>query len=335
MEYVKFGKTDLNVSRLCLGTMGFGAANVGQHTWTLDEEKSKEIIRHALDLGINFIDTAIGYSNGTSEQYIGRAIKEYEKRENIILATKFFPRTQDEILNNISGKEHINKLLDTSLKNIDTDYIDLYIYHFWDYNTPIEEVMETLNNAVKAGKVRYIGISNCYAWQIAKANYIAKMNGWAEFTSIQGHYNLLFREEEREMIPYCKEENIAITPYSPLASGRLIKSSTEISKRLEEDTYAKGKYDATAEQDAIIINRVAELAEKKGMTRIQIALGWLLTKVTAPIVGATKLSHIDDALSAFSAKLTEEEIAYLEEAYIPHKLVGVMAQNNFKAGSKT
>ena len=328
MEYAKFGKTDLNVSRLCLGTMGFGAATVGKHTWTLDEEKSKEIIRHALDLGINFIDTAIGYSNGTSEQYIGRAIKEYVKRENIILATKFFPRTQEEITNNISGKEHINKLLDMSLKNLDTDYIDLYIYHFWDYNTPIEEVMETLNNAVKVGKVRYIGISNCYAWQIAKANYIAKMNGWAEFTSIQGHYNLLFREEEREMIPYCREENIAITPYSPLASGRLVKSRTETSKRLEEDTYAKGKYDATAEQDDIIINRVAELAEKKGLTKIQIALGWLLSKVTAPIVGATKLSHVDDAVSAFSAKLTEEEIAYLEEAYIPHKLVGVMAQNN-------
>jgi aryl-alcohol dehydrogenase-like predicted oxidoreductase len=328
MEYTKFGKTDLNVSRLCMGTMGFGAATVGQHTWTLDEEKSKEIIRHALDLGINFIDTAIGYSKGTSEQYIGRAIKEYVKRENIILATKFFPRTQEEIANNISGKEHINKLLDTSLKNLDTDYIDLYIYHFWDYNTPIEEVMETLNNAVKAGKVRYIGISNCYAWQIAKANYIAKMNGWAEFMSIQGHYNLLFREEEREMIPFCREENIAMTPYSPLASGRLVKAITDTSKRLEEDTYAKGKYDATAEQDAIIINRVAELAEKKGLTKIQVALGWLLTKVTAPIVGATKLSHIDDAVSAFSAKLTEEEISYLEEAYIPHKLVGVMAQNN-------
>jgi aryl-alcohol dehydrogenase-like predicted oxidoreductase len=328
MEYIKFGKTDLNVSRLCLGTMGFGAATAGQHTWTLDEEKSKEIIRHALDLGINFIDTAIGYSNGTSEQYIGRALKEYVKRENIILATKFYPRTQEEIANNISGKEHINKLLDMSLKNLDTDYIDLYIYHFWDYNTPIEEVMETLNNAVKAGKVRYIGISNCYAWQIAKANYIAKMNGWAEFMSIQGHYNLLFREEEREMIPYCTEDNIAITPYSPLASGRLVKSTTETSKRLEKDTYAKGKYDATAEQDAIIINRVAELAEKKGLTRIQIALGWVLTKVTAPVVGATKLSHIDDAVSALSVRLTEEEIAYLQEAYIPHKLVGVMVENN-------
>lgn len=328
MEYVKFGKTDLNISRLCLGTMGFGASNVGQHTWTLDEEKSKEIIKHALDLGINFIDTAIGYSGGTSEQYVGRAIKEYAKREDIILATKFFPRTQDEIANNISGKEHINKLLDMSLKNLGTDYIDLYIYHMWDYNTPIEEVMETLNEAVKTGKVRHIGISNCYAWQIAKANSIAKINGWAEFVSIQGHYNLLFREEEREMIPYCKEENIAITPYSPLASGRLVKPLTETSKRLQEDSYAKGKYDATAEQDAIIINRVAELAEKKGMTRIQIALGWLLSKVTAPVIGATKISHIDDAVSAVSVKLTPEEIAYLEEAYVPHKLVGVMGENH-------
>ena len=328
MEYTKLGRTDLKVSRLCLGTMGFGASNVGQHTWTLDEDKSKKILKHAFDLGINFIDTAIGYSGGTSEQYVGRAIKKYAKREEIVLATKFFPRTPDEIANDISGKDHINKLLDTSLQNLDTDYIDLYIYHMWDYHTHIEEVMETLNEAVKAGKVRHIGISNCYAWQIAKANAIAKSNGWAEFVSIQGHYNLLFREEEREMLPYCKEENIAITPYSPLASGRLVKPATETSKRLEEDNYAKGKYDATAKQDAIIVKRVAELADKKGMTPIQIALGWLLSKVTAPVIGATKISHIDDAVSAVSVKLTCEEIAYLEETYIPHKLVGVMAENH-------
>jgi aryl-alcohol dehydrogenase-like predicted oxidoreductase len=328
MDYIKLGKTDLNVSKLCLGTMGFGASNVGQHTWTLDEDKSKEIIKHALNLGINFIDTAIGYSGGTSEQYVGQAMKEYAKREDIVLATKFFPRTPEEITNHISGKEHINQLLDKSLQNLGMDYIDLYICHMWDYHTPIEEVMETLNDAVKSGKVRHIGISNCYAWQIAKANAIAKMNGWAEFVSIQGHYNLLFREEEREMIPYCKEEDIAITPYSPLASGRLVKPRTETSKRQQEDTYAKGKYDATAEQDAIIIDRVAELAQKKDMTRIQIALGWLLSKVTAPVVGATKLSHLDDAVSAVCVKLTPDEIAYLEEAYVPHKLVGVMADNH-------
>ena len=188
--------------------------------------------------------------------------------------------------------------------------------------------METLNESVKAGKVRHIGISNCYAWQIAKANAIAKRSGWTEFVSIQGHYNLLFREEEREMIPYCKEENIAITSYSPLASGRLVKPPIETSKRLEEDNYAKGKYDATAKQDAIIVERVAELADKKGMTTIQIALGWLLSKVTAPVIGATKISHIDDAISSVSVKLTSEEIAYLEETYIPHKLVGVMAENH-------
>ncbi|URZ06859.1 aldo/keto reductase [Clostridium felsineum] len=328
MEYTKLGKTDLNVSRLCLGTMGFGASDIGQHTWTLDEGKSKEIIKRALDLGINFIDTAIGYSNGTSEQYIGRAIKEYVKREDIVLATKFFLRTQDEISNNVSVKEHINKLLNESLQNLATDYIDLYIYHFWDYKTPIEEIMEALNEAVKAGKIRHIGISNCFAWQIAKANYISRLNGWAEFVSIQGHYNLLFREEEREMIPYCSEENIAITPYSPLASGRLVKTPTEVSKRLVEDTYAKGKYDSTAEKDSIIIDRVAKLAEKKGLTRIQIALGWLLTKVTAPVVGATKISHIEEAVKAVPVKLNEEEIAYLEEAYVPHKLVGLMSNNN-------
>ena len=326
MEYIKFGKTDLMVSRLCLGSMGFGASDVGQHTWTLDEEKSKEIIKYAFDAGFNFIDTAIGYSGGTSEQYVGRAIKEYAKREDIILATKFFPRTQEEIAEHISGKTHILTLLDKSLKNLNTDYIDLYIYHMWDYHTPVEEVMEALHEAITAGKVRYIGISNCYAWQLAKANMIARMNGWSEFVSVQGHYNLLFREEEREMLPYCKEENIATTPYSPLASGRLVKPPTETSKRLEEDSYAKGKYDMTAEQDAIIINRVAELAEKKGMTRIQIALGWLLSKVTAPVVGATKLSHIDDAISAINVSLTTEEIMYLEEVYLPHKLVGVMAE---------
>jgi aryl-alcohol dehydrogenase-like predicted oxidoreductase len=306
--------------------MGFGASSAGQHTWTLDEEKSKEILKHALNVGINFIDTAIGYSGGTSEQYVGRAIREFAKRDEIILATKFFPRTPEAIENQISGKEHINKLLNTSLQNLGTDYIDLYIYHVWDYNTPIEEVMETLNEAIKAGKVRHIGISNCYAWQIAKANSIAKMNGWTEFVSVQGHYNLLFREEEREMIPYCKEENIAITPYSPLASGRLVKASDETSKRMQEDSYAKGKYDATAVQDAIIVKRVAELAEKKEMTRIQVALGWLLSKVTAPVIGATKISHIDDAVAAVSVQLTPEEIAYLEAAYVPHKLVGLMAE---------
>lgn len=324
MEYIKLGNSDLNVSRICLGCMGFGDAQVGMHSWTLPEEQSKEIMKRAIDLGINFFDTAISYQGGSSERFVGKAIKEYAKREDMVIATKFFPRTPKEIEDNVSAKDHINKLLDQSLKNLDTDYIDLYICHSWDYNSPIEEIMETLNEAVKAGKVRYIGISNCYAWQIAKANYIAEKNNWAKFISVQGHYNLLFREEEREMFPYCKEENIALTPYSPLASGRLVKPLGETSKRLEEDVYAKGKYDATAEKDGIIIDRVAELAEKKGLTRSQIAIGWLLSKVTAPVVGATKLSHVEAAVESVPVKLSAEELAYLEEPYVAHELVGMM-----------
>lgn len=324
MKYAKLGKTDLNVSRLCLGTMGFGAANEGQHTWTLNEKESKEIIKRALDLGINFIDTAILYSNGTSEQYIGRAIKEFAKREDVIIASKFFPRTLDEIEGNVSVKEHINKLLDKSLENLGMDYIDLYILHAWDYNSPIEEIMRTLNEAVLKGKIRYIGISNCYAWQVAKANNIARNNNWAEFVSVQGHHNLLFREEEREMIPFCKDEDIALTPYSALAAGRLSKHPDENSKRMQEDSYAKGKYDSTAVQDAIIINRVMELANKYDVSMTEISLAWLLTKVTCPIVGATKISHIETAVAALNIQFTREDITYLEEEYVPHKLVGLM-----------
>lgn len=324
MEYIKLGNSDLNVSRICLGCMGFGDAQVGMHSWTLPEEQSKEIMKNAIDLGINFFDTAISYQGGSSERFVGKAIKEYAKREDMVIATKFFPRTPKEIEDNVSAKDHINLLLNQSLKNLDTDYIDLYICHSWDYNSPIEEIMETLDESVKAGKVRYIGISNCYAWQIAKANYIAEKNNWAKFISVQGHYNLLFREEEREMFPYCKEENIALTPYSPLASGRLVKSLGDTSKRLEEDVYAKGKYDATAEKDGIIIDRVAELAEKKGLIRSQIAIGWLLSKVTAPVVGATKVSHVEAAVESVPVKLSAEELAYLEEPYVAHELVGMM-----------
>ncbi len=328
MEYKKLGSTDLEISRICLGCMGFGDAKSGMHSWTLDEQSSIDIMKRAVDLGFNFFDTAIGYQGGSSERFVGKAVKEFMKRERAVLATKFLPRSQEEINKQVSMKEHINQSLDMSLKNLGTDYIDLYIYHMWDYHSPIEEVMETLDSAVKAGKVRNIGISNCYAWQVAKANGIAQMNGWSRFVSVQGHYNLLFREEEREMIPYCKEEGIALTPYSPLASGRLVKNRLETSNRLEQDSFAKGKYDATAEQDGIIIDRVAFLAQKKEMTRIQIALGWLLSKVDAPIVGATKISHVEEAIKAVGVHLTEEEISYLEESYIPHKLVGVMSKLN-------
>lgn len=326
MEYIKLGDSDLNVSKICLGCMGFGDSSNGMHTWTLDEEKSMEIIKKALENGINFFDTAIAYQNGTSEQYVGRALKKLAKREDVIIATKFLPRSQKEIENNISIREHINTMLNKSLANLETDYIDLYICHMWDYSTPVEELMCALNEQVKAGKVRYIGISNCFAWQLEKANCIAEKNGWSKFISVQNHYNMLFREEEREMVPCCKDGNIAMTPYSSLASGRLVRDWSEKTKRLEEDSFAKSKYDLTANQDRIIVERVAEIAKKRGMTRIQIALGWLLSKVDAPIVGATKFSHIEEAVKAIGVKLTEEELEYLEEPYVPHKLVGIMKQ---------
>ena len=327
MQYTKLGKTDLNVSRVCLGCMGFGDPAHGQHTWTLEEEASRGIIRRALELGVNFFDTAIVYQNGTSEQYLGRALKDFARREDVVVATKFPVRTQAEIDGGISGQEHVRRMLDQSLQNLGMDYVDLYIYHMWDYLTPLEEIMEGLNNAVKAGKVRFIGISNCFAWQLCKANELARREGFAPFVSVQGHYNLIFREEEREMIPYCREEGIALTPYSALAGGRLSKLPGETSKRLEADTYAKGKYDATAAQDARIIERVAELARVHGVAMTEIALAWLMGKGAIPVAGATKLSHVEGAARATALTLTEEEVAYLEACYIPHPLVGVMAQN--------
>ena len=328
MKYVKLGNSDLNVSRICMGCMGFGDAAKGQHSWTIDEEHSREIIKRGLDLGVNFYDTAIAYQGGTSEQFVGRALRDFAKREDVVVATKFLPRTPDEIENGISGQQHTENMINTSLANLGMDYVDLYIYHMWDWNTPIEDVMDGLNRIVKAGKARYIGISNCFAWQLAKANAIAEKEGFAKFVSIQGHYNLIFREEEREMVPYCEEENIALTPYSALASGRLSRKPGESdTKRAAEDAYAKFKYDATADQDNAIISRVAELSEKRGVTMTELSLAWLLTKVTAPVVGATKLHHIEGAVKAVDMALKDSEIAYLEEPYVPHPLAGVMAQN--------
>ncbi len=327
MEYTKLGKSDLMVSRICMGCMGFGDAKNGQHSWTLDEEHSREIIRRGLELGVNFFDTAIGYQSGTSEQYLGRALRDYAKREDVVVATKFLPRTQEEIAAGITGQQHIEQMVNTSLKNLGLDYVDLYIYHMWDYETPLYDIMDGLNRIVKAGKARYIGISNCFAYQLAKANALAEKEGLTKFVSIQSHYNLIFREEEREMAKLCAEDNIAMTPYSALAGGRLSKHPGETSKRLEEDSYAKFKYDATVKQDAVIINRVAELAEKRGVSMTEISLAWLLAKVTSPVVGATKPHHIEDAAKAVDLALAPDEMAYLEEGYVPHKLVGVMAQN--------
>ena len=335
MKYTKLGNSDLNVSRICMGCMGFGDAARGQHSWTLDEEHSQEIIRRGLELGVNFYDTAVGYQNGTSEQFVGRALRDFVSRDDVVVATKFLPRLQEEIADGITGQQHITNMIDTSLRNLSMDHVDLYIYHMWDWNTPIYDVMDGLNRAVKAGKVRYIGISNCFAWQIAKANALAEREGFAKFVSVQGHYNLIFREEEREMVPYCEEENIALTPYSALASGRLSRLPGESgTKRAEEDAYAKFKYDATAEQDGVIIARVAELAEQRGVTMTEISLAWLLTKVTSPVTGATKLHHIEGAARAVDLELSAEETAYLEEPYAPHPLAGVMAQNRRAAAGE-
>ena len=327
MKYTKLGNSELNVSRICMGCMGFGDAKNGQHSWTLDEEHSREIIKHGLELGINFFDTAIGYQSGTSEQYVGRALKDFAERDNVVVATKFLPRTPEEIAAGVTGQQHIEQMINTSLKNLGMDYVDLYIYHMWDYETPLYDIMDGLNRIVKAGKARYIGISNCFAYQLARANARAEKEGFAKFVSVQGHYNLIFREEEREMAKLCAEDNIAMTPYSALAGGRLSKHPGETSKRLQEDDYARLKYDSTAEQDEIIIRRVAKLADRRGVTMTEISLAWLLTKVTAPVVGATKRHHVEGAASAVDLALTEEEISWLEEAYVPHRLVGVMAQN--------
>ena len=327
MKYAKLGNSDLQVSRICMGCMGFGNAATGQHSWTVDEARSREIIRRGLELGVNFFDTAIGYQNGTSEEYLGRALKDLARREDVVVATKFPGRSPQEIQEGVSGREHVRRMLDESLSHLGMDYVDLYIYHMWDYATPLIEILQGLADAVQAGKARYIGISNCFAYQLAKANALAEREGFPKFVSVQGHYNLIFREEEREMAKLCREDNIAMTPYSALAGGRLAKRPGETSQRLREDSYAKLKYDATAEQDGAILARVAELADRRGVSMTEIALSWLLRNVTAPVVGATKLSHIEGAVKAVDLELTEEEAAYLEELYVPHKLVGVMAQN--------
>ncbi|WP_150539800.1 aldo/keto reductase [Actinobacillus vicugnae] len=327
MQYTQLGNSDLTVSRICLGCMGFGEAASGQHSWTLDYTQSREIIARSLDLGINFFDTAIAYQGGTSEQFVGRAIKELTSRDKVVIATKFLPRTPEDIQAGITGQQHVERMLNQSLENLGTDYIDLYINHIWDYNTPIAEYLEAMNKAVESGKVRAIGISNCFAYQLAQANFIAEQNGWQKFVSVQGHRNLLFREEEREMLPFCNENNIALTPYSALAAGRLSRPLGESSKRNEEDQIAKLKYGNTVEQDNLIIARVMELAEKYQVSMTQISLAWLLTKVHSPVVGATKLQHIEEAAKAVDFSLNAEDIAYLEECYVPHKLVGVMAVN--------
>lgn len=329
MDYVQLGNSNLSVSRICLGCMGFGDPDKGGHAWTLDQEATTAIISHALDQGINFFDTAIAYQGGTSEQYVGKALSQLAKRGDVVIATKFLPRTEEERQNKVSARDHIEGSLNASLNNLGIEYVDLYIYHMWDYHTPMEDIMEALDSLVKAGKTRYIGISNAYAYQIATANAYARAHNLTEFVSIQGHYNLIFREEEREMNRFANENNIALTPYSALASGRLSRlAGDNSSQRMNLDNFAKSKYQDTADQDQEIIQRVHEIAEKYQVTMTEVSLAWLLTKATAPVVGATKVHHIDGTVAAVNLKLTAEDIHYLEELYTPHPLVGVMADNN-------
>lgn len=334
MEYIKLGNSELEVSRICLGCMGFGDSSIGQHSWTIDEEHTREIISRSLELGVNFFDTAIAYQLGTSEQFVGRALRDMAKRTDVVVATKFLPRTENDIKAGIDGRQHVLNSINKSLEHLGMDYVDLYIYHIWDYNTPAEEILEGMNEAVRSGKARYIGIANAYAYQLAKMNALAEKHGWAKFVSVQNHYNLIMREEEREMFKLCREDNIAMTPYSALASGKLAKRPGETSKRQAEDSFMHFKYDATAQQDSLIVDRVVELADRYGVEMTQISLAWLLTKVESPIVGATKLHHIEGAVKALDVHLTDEDIRYLEEPYTPHSLSGVMAVNKPKMEEK-
>ncbi|MEK8207305.1 aldo/keto reductase [Paenibacillus sp. FSL L8-0696] len=324
MEYIKFGNTGMDVSRICLGCMSFGDVQPEGHQWVLNEENSRPIIKRALDLGINFFDTANIYASGTSEEIIGRALKDYANRDEIVLATKVWGRMHQGPNGAGLSRKAIMSEIDKSLKRLGTDYVDLYITHRWDYNTPIEETMEAMHDVVKSGKARYIGASAMYAWQFQKAIHVAEKNGWTRFVSMQNHLNLIYREEEREMMPLCKDQKIAVTPYSPLASGRLIRDWSETTQRSETDLIQKAKYDSTIDADRLIIERVASIAEKRGVPRIHIAFAWLLQKesVAAPIVGATKISQLEDSVEALSVKLTSEEISSLEELYVPHSIVG-------------
>ena len=326
MNYVKFGNTGMDVSPVCLGCMSFGDASKWTHEWLLGEEDCRAFIKRAIELGINFFDTANIYAAGTSEEYLGRAIKDFAKRDEVVIATKVFFTPNETPNSNGLSRKAIMREIDNSLVRLGMDYVDLYIIHRWDYKTPIEETMEALHDVVKAGKARYIGASAMYAWQFQKAQYTAEKHNWTKFVSMQNHYNLLYREEEREMMPLCIDQKIASTPYSPLASGRLTRNWEDTTKRYETDNIARGKYVSSKDTDKIIVDRVADIASKHGVPRSHIALAWLLHKkpVIAPIVGSTKLSHIEDAVAALSVKLTADEMTFLEEPYVPHKVVGAL-----------
>jgi len=326
MDYTRLGTTGLQVSRLCLGCMGFGKAEGWVHnTWTLDEATSRPIIKQALELGINFFDTANVYATGASEAILGPALRDFAKRDEVVIATKVHGRMRPGPNGAGLSRKHILDEIDNSLRRLQTDHVDLYQIHRWDYETPIEETMETLNDVVRAGKARYIGASAMFAWQFQRALHVAERHGWTRFASMQNHLNLIYREEEREMLPLCRAEGIGVIPYSPLASGRLTRDwSAEQTTRSETDPVAKFKYDTTADADRLVVEQVAAIAEQRGVARTHVALAWLLQKqpVAAPIIGATKARHLDEAIGALSLKLTAEEVTALEAPYTPHRIVG-------------
>ena len=324
MEFRKLGRTGLEVSRLCLGCMSYGEPGRGRHAWSLGEEVSRPFIRKALESGINFFDTANVYSDGSSEEIVGRALKEFTRREDVVIATKVHGRMRPGPNGGGLSRKAILHEIDASLRRLGTDFIDLYQIHRWDSTTPIEETLEALHDVVKAGKARYIGASSMYAWQFAQALAIADREGWTRFVTMQNFLNLLYREEEREMLPLCAAEGIGVIPWSPLARGRLTRDWDETSARSETDEFGKKLYARTGEADRKVVERVAEVAARRGVPRAQIALAWVLAKpgVTAPIVGATKLQHLDDALAALTLTLSPEEIAALEEPYVPHAVAG-------------
>ena len=324
MDYRRLGTTGLEVSRICLGCMSYGDAKRGNHEWTLDEATSRPFIKQALDAGINFFDTANVYSEGTSEEIVGRALKDFAKRDDVVIATKVHGRMRPGPNGAGLSRRAIMAEIDNSLRRLGTDYVDLYQIHRWDPETPIEETLEALHDVVKAGKARYIGASSMFAWQFAKALYLQKANGWARFVTMQDHLNLMYREEEREMLPLCSAEGVGLIPWSPLARGKLTRDWDEGSQRNDTDGMIKRMYTATEAADRKVVEAVAQVAQRLGLPRAQVALAWLLQKdgVTAPIVGATKPQHLTDAVAAVEVKLSAEDVAALEAPYVPHEIAG-------------
>ena len=324
MDYVRLGKTGLEVSRICLGCMTYGEPGRGNHAWTMPEDKSRPLLKQAVELGINFWDTANVYSDGSSEEIVGRAIKDFSRREDIVLATKVNGRMRPGPNGAGLSRRAILEEIDNSLRRLGTDYVDLYQIHRWDHETPIEETLEALNDVVRAGKARYIGASSMFAWQFMKALAASRANGWAEFVSMQNHLNLLNREEEREMLPLCRDQGVGVIPWSPLARGRLTRAGNETSERQDSDVFGKTLYTAAQDSDRAVVETVGRIAEARGVPRAQVALAWVIQKpgVTAPIVGASKPQHLTDAVAALTLNLTAEEISALEAPYAPHPVVG-------------